>query len=450
MDEKQKPKEIAVPASRASRLGKLGSLAGRIVGNILLDSSKEIAKGRKPSAKKLLLNEKNVKHLADQLATMRGAAMKAGQMLSMDTGSLLPPELASILDRLRSDAVVMPSLQLIEVLEKNWGDQWQNRFDRFSFEPIAAASIGQVHKANTKDDLELAVKIQYPGVRKSIDSDIDNVFSLLRMSGLIPKDTDLLPLISEARIQLKREADYLAEGQQMRLYAQNLNEFSKRDELLLPEYYESYSTEEILCMSFVTGQSLDTLKYSSQEERDRVISLLMELFFAEFIKFGCVQTDPNMANYLYNLESKQLALLDFGATRTFSASFRKHYLKALIAAKESDRPVLSEALHELGFFGQGSDVKNSEPILDIFILATEPLRTSGTYDFSQSDLASRIKERGMAMSSHSDAWHTPPPDVLFLHRKMAGLYLLASRFKARVKVSSLFEEYAYEKHRVLA
>jgi predicted unusual protein kinase regulating ubiquinone biosynthesis (AarF/ABC1/UbiB family) len=443
MDENRNLKEVAVPASRASRLGKLGSLAGRIAGNLLIDSGKEIVKGRKPTVKKLLLNEKNIKHLADQLATMRGAAMKAGQMLSMDTGSILPPELAAILDRLRSDAVIMPSLQLIEVLEKNWGPHWQERFERFSFEPIAAASIGQVHKARTQSGLELAVKIQYPGVKKSIDSDIDNVFSLLRMSGFIPKDVDLSPLIDEARTQLKREADYFEEGQQIRLYAKHMDNFRKREELLLPEYYEQFSTEEILSMSFVSGQNLEKLQYSSQEERNRVISLLMELFFAEFLQFGCVQTDPNMANYLYNIDSRQLALLDFGATRNFSETFRKLYLKALLAAVESDKPRLTEALYELGFFNQGLEVKNLEPILNIFILATEPLRALGAYDFAGSDLSLRIKERGMAISSSSDAWHTPPPDVLFLHRKMAGLYLLASRFNARIDVANLFKEYAH-------
>jgi hypothetical protein len=196
-------------------------------------------------------------------------------------------------------------------------------------------------------------------------------------------------------------------------------------------------------MSFVSGQNLEKLQYSSQEERNRVISLLMELFFAEFLQFGCVQTDPNMANYLYNIDSRQLALLDFGATRNFSETFRKLYLKALLAAVESDKPRLTEALYELGFFNQGLEVKNLEPILNIFILATEPLRALGAYDFAGSDLSLRIKERGMAISSSSDAWHTPPPDVLFLHRKMAGLYLLASRFNARIDVANLFKEYAH-------
>lgn len=441
MEQNRNLKEIAVPASRAARLGKLGSLAGRIAGNLLIDGGKELANGRKPKVKQLLLNEKNIQYLADQLATMRGAAMKAGQMLSMDTGSLLPPELAAILDRLRADAVIMPSLQLIEVLEKNWGEQWQDQFDRFSFDPIAAASIGQVHKAKTKSGIELAVKIQYPGVKKSIDSDIDNVFSLLRMSGMVPKEVDLSPLVAEARNQLKKEADYYAEGQKIREYSEHINSFSKLEELLLPEYYDSFSTEEILCMSFVSGQNLETLRYSSQEEKDRVISLLMELFFAEFLEYGCVQTDPNMANYLYNADSRQLALLDFGATRTFSSTFRTQYLNALLAASESDKPRLGDALYELGFFNQGLEVKNLEPILDIFILATEPLRSMGVYDFSGAELSLRIKEKGMAISGSSDAWHTPPPDVLFLHRKMAGLYLLASRFNARIDVRTLFQKY---------
>lgn len=443
MDEYDNPdiKAIAVPKSRLSRLSKLGGLAGRVAGNMLVDGSKEWVMGRKPSMKDLLISEKNLRHLADKLATMRGAAMKAGQLLSMDAGSLVPEELAIILDRLRNDAVIMPSVQLIEVLERNWGEEWADHFQRFSFSPVAAASIGQVHRALSQDHREMAIKIQYPGVKESIDSDLDNVFGLLKMSGLIPKELDITPLVDEARIQLKLEADYIQEGRFIEQYSQNMSQFKRRDELLLPDYHRDLSTEEVLCMSFLKGQPLEKLVYASDDERDRVMTLMLELFFAEFLKFHCVQTDPNLANFLYNIDSKQLVLLDFGATRQFSSEFVTDYYAALAAAVNEDRQQLSDALQRLGFFHTETEQSNLEVILDIFILATEPMRYVGKYDFSASDLAQRIRDKGMSISSKPDAWHTPPPDVLFLHRKMAGLYLIATKLKARVDVAQVIKQY---------
>lgn len=441
MDKYQDKNARAVPQSRISRLTKLGTLAGKVAGNMLVDSSKELMQGRTPVMRDLLVSKKNLIQLADKLATMRGAAMKVGQLLSMDAGSLVPKDMAILLERLRADAVTMPAVQLIDVLERNWGEQWQDNFQRFSFEPIAAASIGQVHKGLTKDQRELAIKIQYPGIRQSIDSDIDNVLGLLRLSGLLPKELDLSQLIDEARHQLKLEADYQHEGQQLRVYADNMQSFEQRDDLLLPDYHEDLSTNEILCMSYVQGQPLENLAYVSQDERNRVISLLLKLFFAEFLDYGCVQTDPNIANYLYNLESKQLVLLDFGATRFFDPGFVNSYRNALFSAANEDRQGVEDALYELGFFDQGREVKNLDVILDIFILAAEPLRYVGKYDFASSKLAEKIRDKGMSISRDPDAWHSPPSDVLFLHRKMAGIYLMATRFKAVIDVKSLIMPY---------
>lgn len=435
----RKLQSAAVPRSRLARLSKLGGLAGRVAGNMLV-GSKELIAGRKPVARDLLLTTKNLGHLADKLATMRGAAMKLGQLLSMDAGNLIPQELAVVLERLRSEAMSMPAMQLMDVLESNWGDEWQDQFQYFSFDPIAAASIGQVHRARTQDN-ELAIKIQYPGVKQSIDSDLDNVVSLIRMSGLIPKELDLTPLIDEARTQLKQEADYLKEGCYIREYAAKLAHFSRRDEVMLPAYIETLSSADILAMSFMEGEPLERLASVSVAERDRVVSLLFELFFTEFFHNHCVQTDPNLANYLFNPDSGKLILLDFGATRQFSETFVSHYSAVMRAAVAEDKQGLLSALQTLGFLDAEGERNNLDVVLKIFIMATEPMRQKGIYDFATSDIAQRIHQKGMSVSSDPEAWHTPPPDVLFLHRKMAGLYLIAQRFGAKVDVSSMFKHY---------
>lgn len=176
-----------VPGGRWARLARLGSLAGGVAGNMLAEGARQFAQGKRPKIHDLLLTPANARRVADQLAQLRGAAMKVGQLLSMDAGELLPPELAGILSRLRADAIPMPMSQVVAALNANWGEGWDRHFQQFSFTPTAAASIGQVHFAQRKDGRHLAIKIQYPGVRQSIDSDVDNVASLLRVSGLLPE-----------------------------------------------------------------------------------------------------------------------------------------------------------------------------------------------------------------------------------------------------------------------
>lgn len=139
----------AVPSGRWERLAKLGSLAGSVAGGMLAEGARQFARGQRPRLGDLLLTPSNVRRVADQLARMRGAAMKLGQLLSMDAGDLLPPELAEIFARLRAEATAMPMSQVVAVLGANWGEGWDRHFQRFSFTPVAAASIGQVHLAQT-------------------------------------------------------------------------------------------------------------------------------------------------------------------------------------------------------------------------------------------------------------------------------------------------------------
>ncbi len=183
-------RERSITSSRLGRMTLLGKLAGGIAGNMLSEGARQLAQGHRPRISDLLLTPANAQKLSDRLSEMRGAAMKVGQLLSMDSGHLLSPQLSSLLAQLREDAHQMPLGQVATVLEKSWGANWDAQFSRFSFTPLAAASIGQVHEAVLKDGRRVAVKIQYPGIRRSIDSDVDNVASLLRLSSAIPDEIE--------------------------------------------------------------------------------------------------------------------------------------------------------------------------------------------------------------------------------------------------------------------
>lgn len=439
IDDQHPPKNsAAVPSSRLGRLARLGSLATGVAGGMLAEGARQLAQGNRPKMADLLLTPANAKRVADELSRLRGAAMKVGQLISMDAGELLPPQLTEILGQLRSDAKPMPLGQLAQVLETNWGKDWNERFSQFSFQPIAAASIGQVHSAHTKDGRHLALKIQYPAIRDSINSDVENVATLLRVSGLIPKDIDFRPLLEEAKAQLHQEADYLREADYMRRYQALLGD---TPHFKLATVYDDLTTDTILAMSFVEGVPIESLVHAPQAERDQVFTLLMQLFFRELFEFRLVQTDPNYANYRYERQSQHLILLDFGATREYSKTMTESYQRLIQAAIEQNEAQIIEAAQAIGYFQDKIEPEQLKAVSTIFQQAVEPLRHQGIYDFAQSNLATRVRETGMDMTFQKGYWHTPPADAIFLHRKLGGLYLLASKLKARVNMSQIFEPY---------
>ncbi|MEM6649662.1 MAG: AarF/ABC1/UbiB kinase family protein, partial [Pseudomonadota bacterium] len=321
----------AVPGGRFSRLAKFGGLGTSIASNMVVEGASRLAKGERPSLNDLLLTPNNARKVADQLSQLRGAAMKMGQLLSMDGGDFIPPELADILSRLRASAHSMPPKQLRRVLNDNWGRTWLTKFEKFEVTPMAAASIGQVHRAKTKDGRDLAVKIQYPGVRQSIDSDVDNVAMLIRLSQMVPDGVDVTPFLEEAKRQLHDEANYQREGEYLQKFRTHLADMP---DFVLPEFYGDLTTENVLAMSYMPGRSIETLADAPQEERNRVMGLLMELLVKELFDFRLMQTDPNFANFHYDDKTGKIVLLDFGASRDVPEELSKGYqalLKAGIA-----------------------------------------------------------------------------------------------------------------------
>ena len=426
----------AVPSSRLSRIGRLGSLAGRIAGNVVSQGAGQLLKGEKPALSSLLLTPKNISNIADQLASMRGAAMKLGQLISMDAGDFLPEELAVILGRLRDDADPMPKDQLIATLNQSWGEKWQDDLLYFSFAPIAAASIGQVHKVITMDGRMLAVKVQYPGVKKSIDSDVDNVATLIKLTGFVPKSLDINPLLQEAKAQLHQEADYVREADMLNRYRALVESTDIPNKgsnaFVIPQTFAPLTTSTVLAMDFIEAQDLDALINEPQDVRDAVMTALMTLFFNEIFHFKLLQSDPNLANYQFKPDTKEIVLLDFGATRDVPDAISAQYQALLNSAAANDRAMMQQAAFRIGLIDESHSQTQVDAVINIGMEACEAIRCEGAYDFGQSDLIARLHEKGMALTMEHNFWHTPPVDALFIHRKLGGLFLLAKRLKAKV------------------
>ncbi|MGL4489392.1 MAG: ABC1 kinase family protein, partial [Rhizobiaceae bacterium] len=375
-----------VPTSRASRLLSLGSMVSGIAGRMAVDGVSQLAQGKRPDLATVLLTPVNALRVTQSLSHMRGAAMKLGQMLSMDPGLVLRPALTDILADLRDDAKPMPAHQLQQVLEREWGKGWQTKFERFDMRPFAAASIGQVHRARLKDGRDLAIKVQYPGVRASINSDVDNLATLLRMPGLLPRGMDIAPVIAEAKRQLHEEADYGAEGRHLTRFGALL---AGDAGFVLPDFHSDLSTAHILAMSHADGQSLDTLVNADQAVRDRVASALIELVLKELFEFGAMQTDPNLANYRCQNDTGKIVLLDFGAVRSISGDLAAKYRALLNATLDGDDEAIRVAMHTIGYFDSKVAAHHQRLIMSMFQTAVAPLRQETPFDFGKTDLLER-------------------------------------------------------------
>ena len=438
MPDQDDDRGAAVPTGRVERLLRFGGIASGIAGGVAAGGLRALAQGRRPDMAQLLLTPANTLRLTDGLSHLRGAALKLGQMLSMDTGLVLPEELTAILGRMRDDARHMPPKQLQTVLNAEWGAGWYRRFARFDVRPFAAASIGQVHRAVLPDGRDLAIKVQYPGVRASIDSDVDNVAALLRLPGLLPRGMDVSPLMAEAKRQLHAEADYLAEAQHLARFGTLL---AGSDIFVLPDLLADLCTPQVLAMTYLDSVPLDSLVDAPQTLRDRVAAALIDLVLRELFVFGAMQTDPNLANYRYDPKTGRIVLLDFGAVQPISpavaADFRTLARVALAGGADQTR----DAMQRIGYFGSATAPHHQDLIQAMFDTAMAPLRQDAPFDFGDSDLLERLRDMGLAIGTDRELAHVPPAATLFLHRKIGGMYLMAAKLRARVALRPMLEAY---------
>ena len=430
----------AVPEGRTRRLLHFGRAMAEMAAGAAAEGVTRLARGERPDLAQLMLTPGNARRLAERLSQMRGAVMKVGQLLSMDGHGVLPPHFAELLGGLRDQAHVMPAVQLAEVLEREYGALWHKRFKRLSFEPVAAASIGQVHRAETHDGRVLALKIQYPGVRRSIASDMANLALLARAPGMVPAGLDpgaVPALLARVQAQLEHETDYRAEARAAREYRQRLG----HDPVLtVPEVAEEHCTDHIIATDFAPGVPVDRLAHAgaSQTQRDHVAAALSRLAVREFFQMRLVQTDPNFSNYLFDAASGRIALIDFGATEAVTPG-RVEQLRELGRALRADDVARIEAAADAAGFTAAADAPAQRGgVIDLMRLAGEPLRHAGAYDFGASTLFARGFEQGRAQFFGAGYSRTPPPDLLFLQRKFAGTFMLCARLHAHVDLNEVF------------
>ncbi|GJQ08327.1 hypothetical protein GpartN1_g118.t1 [Galdieria partita] len=443
---KNPPRERAVPSSPISRflgfstlgIGMVWGAASEATKRIFVKSSggsdEKLTKSSDPLSHSLFLSEANTNRLAATLCRMRGAALKLGQMLSIQDDKLLPPQLLHALERARHNADIMPRRQLLEVLETELGKQWSDRVAQFDWVPIAAASIGQVHQAMTVDGVSVAMKIQYPGVAKSIDSDLENLKRLLKYLNMLPRGMYIDEALQVAKEELKKECDYLLEARHQQRMGKLL---AGHPSIVVPFVVPELSTEAILTTQLVKDAiPVDMVAMEDECVRNRVASLILELTLKELFVFRFMQTDPNFSNFLYRPKEGKLYLLDFGASREYSKEFVDLYLKMVWSCSEKDKEGVIEYSKRLGFLtGYESKTMLDAHCSAAFVVG-EPFSAAAVYDFKNSDIARRVAGFGRTMLQ--ERLCPPPKEVYSLHRRLSGAYLICMKLGAKIPCRELF------------
>lgn len=445
-ESKQVPLRAAkVPSSRLGRLfhyGGLGAgLAFGAAGSLLRGASSTGG-----DASNLFMSEQNVARLVDKLSTMRGAALKLGQFLSIQETRLLPPQIEQVLLRVQNSANYMPVWQMNKVMSQELGvADWRDRhFEEFEDVPFASASIGQVHSAVLRDDFpdpemagqKVAVKVQFPGVLESIDSDLSYLRWLVSASALLPKGLFLENTLRVLGRELKDECDYTREAEMGRRFRTILRDSS---EFEVPKVVDSLCTGKVLTTEMMRGRPLSMASHYEQPTRDRIAQSILNLSLSELFRFRLMQTDPNWSNFLYNERTGKIQLIDFGATREYSKEFMDNWLQMLQAAIQGNFDECLTWSRKVGYLtGEESEAMERAHVESMVALG-EPFRPNAPnpYPFEHQTITDRVKAQIPLMLRER---LTPPPQETYsLNRKLSGAFLLCARLKAHVNCRTLFE-----------
>ncbi|KAI1215046.1 ABC1-domain-containing protein [Annulohypoxylon truncatum] len=430
-------KESRVPSTRLGRLWNYGGLAAGMLGGAISEGfSRGLGGGGEGS---VLFSPGNMERLVAKLSRMRGAALKIGQVMSFQDSKMLPAPIREVLQRVQDRADYMPAWQRDNMLSMSLGPEWRDLFDEFEEKPIAAASIGQVHRATLRSTGEkVAVKIQFPGVADSINSDLDNLSMLLTASKLLPKGLYLNKTIDNARTELSWECDYEREADCGRRYRDLLAD--EPDVFVVPKIHAAASGKRVLTMEFMEGIGVTRGTSFTQEQKDWIGTQILRLCLREITEFRFMQTDPNWTNFLYNAATNKLELLDFGASREYPERFVAQYVNLLAAASRGDRKTIKELSESLGYLtGHESKTMLDAHIASILTLA-EPFSESApkVYDFQDQTITDRVKALIPVMVR--ERLSPPPEETYSLHRKLSGAFLLCARLGSRVPCRELFEQ----------
>ena len=387
--------------------------------------------------------------LADVLGEMKGAAMKLGQLLSF-VDLDVPPEVRSIyhdaLSQLRDAAPPYDPDAIYQVLEEEYGAPPEAVFASFDPQPIAAASIGQVHAAKLDDGREVVVKVQYPGVAEAVRADLRNATSFAPLARFISPNQEIEPLLDELRERIDDELDYEREASYQRAFA---TRYEDHPFIRVPDIIGDLCRERVLVTEHIHGTRFgDFTDQATHDERQRVAEIIFRYAFGSIGRFRLFNGDPHPGNYLIEPagtaadDGVRVAFLDYGSVKMFT---RERYasMRAVEQAMASaDRESAVAALREAGFVPPNAAI-DEDLVYEWFLLYTQPVVAEQPFTFTPDFAAEVIRSTTDPRSPYSDVLRqlNLPSDYLLLNRIQWGLNSVLGRLRARNDWRAIRDEY---------
>lgn len=399
------------------------------------------------------LLQEQADYLVSELGKLKGSVVKVGQMLALYGEHFLPKEVLNALHTLDANTAPIAWSVIYEALKTELGDKVAD-FD-IERTPIGTASLAQVHKAkHLYTGKEVVLKVQYPNVAESIDSDLSIFKNLLKITNAVPQTKALDDWFEEIRNLLHNEVDYHKEAQTTKRFASYLADDHR---YIVPTIYDNYSTNRLICMSFEAGVSLNDASLLSlpNHRKNALGHAAIEIVLKELFVWKEMQTDPNFGNYLVRYEDgiDKLILLDFGAIKQFDDHLLGIAKNLIAAGYHQDEAMMIDAMTGYPFFDQLNG-KPQQDVATLFLMACEPFAKPANLP---TDIASQVLERDHYVWAKSDlyarvmahakqgmqslAFSLPPKELMFISRKFIGAYALLVALDARTHADELMPQF---------
>ena len=395
---------------------KLGVLVGRVgtsvVGHRLLEIGHSEDDRRKQRSDTLVLNARRV---VESLGELKGAAMKVGQMLSLQE-SMLPPEVAEILSTLQKQAPRVPPEIMRYEVEGALGS-FDEIFESMEEEAFAAASIGQVHRAKLRDGRDVAVKIQYPLIDQIVAADLKSLKVLVGALWGLFSDIDFEPFWEEIRDRLVEELDYRIEAETM----QRMNElWADTPQIVIPEVVPEASTKNVLTMEFVGGMAPDEACSPERPQvlKDRWGQVMLDFILRGLFEHRFLHADPNLANFAFR-EDGAVVVYDFGCVKRVPEALADGYAGLMLAVLEDRWNEIPEILKSIGFFKGAGHLFPADIAEAYAEVLGRIVREDPPYTFGMDDLGDAMMELGMKYWSDVTDMSFPS-DAIFVNRTFGG------------------------------
>lgn len=360
------------------------------------------------------------KQIAATLGEMKGAVMKVGQIASQ-VKDMLPDEVASALEVLQKESPPMPYPMIRRQLIKALGDTPENLFNHFDETPFAAASIGQVHRATTREGQECVVKIQYPGVKESCDSDLKHLKRALKLAGLVKVSPEVIDkTFEEIRRMLYEELDYNHEAENLKLFREY---YRDHPYILMPDLIESLTAETVLTLTYVEGDSLQQVKQPAynQETINLIGYRIFETWGRQIYDLHAVHSDPHPGNFAFRKDGS-IVLYDFGAVKKLQEETIGKLRRLVAAAIDGQVENLDQHLIDIGIRqtdGRQPDPEFYSEWLDIFMA---PFKDDTPFDFAASNLHKRVMGKVKRDGLKYLGSFQPSPETMHVDRVISGHY----------------------------